>query len=166
MLVLLGLVPAATAGDIVHVAISHEWSERFTRDAASLGPSLKGDVGYGFGIGLGKLIPEVGVGYAYETGVLVPRAGARAILGWLITPGVYAHLNSGIGGPFENPVLGFDGGITLDLSLPYVRLGGFAGVQVFGGPTGPTIPDQNWTAGFEIALSIPMKDDDGLSVAP
>lgn len=152
--------PDAQARDIVHVAVSHEWSERFTRDAGSLGPSLKADVGFGKGIGIGKIIPEVGVGYAYQSGILVPRAGARAILGWVVTPGMYTHVNAGIGGPFASPVLGFDAGLTLDLSLPFVRVGGFGGVQVFGGPSGPTIPDQNWVFGLEIALSIPVTKGD------
>lgn len=166
MLQLLFLLASdAHARDVAHVAVSHEWSERFTRDAGSLGPSLKADLGFGKGIGIGKLIPEAGVGYAYESGVVVPRAGVRAILGWVVTPGLYSHVIAGLGGPFQDPLLGFDGGLTLDLSLPYVRVGGFGGIQVFGGPSGTSIPDQNWTFGVELALSIPVgkrttKEDD------
>lgn len=155
------LTPSAQARDVVHVTAGYAFTERFTRDAGQLGPMLQLDVGYGKGIGIGKIIPEVGLGLAHDTGVLVPRVGARAILGWLITPGVYAHGNVALGGPF-GAAPGFDSGITLDLSLPYVRVGAFGGIQVFGGESGPDIPDQNLVGGFEVVLSLPVGRDDGV----
>lgn len=153
----LALLPSASAKDIVHVAVAHEWSERFTRDAGQMGPSVRLDVGYGKGIGIGKLIPEVGLAVAYDREMLVPRAGIRAILGWVVTPGAYAHVNTTVGGPFRSGTLGFDAGLTLDVSLPFVRFGGFGGLQVFGGEPGPDIPDQNWVGGLEVALSLPTR---------
>ena len=155
---LMALSSSAHAGDVIHVAAGHAWTQRFTRDAAQLGPVLQLDVGYGKGIGIGKIIPEAGLGLAYGSGALIPRVGARAILGWLVTPGVYAHANVALGGPF-GAAPGFDGGITLDLSLPFVRVGGFAGVQVFGGASGPDIPDQNFVGGIELVLSLPTTKD-------
>ena len=111
-MLLLALLPSASARDVVHIALAHEWSERYTRDAGQMGPSIRADLGYGFGIGIGKLIPEVGTSIAYESGVVIPRAGVRAILGWLVTPGVYAHGNLALGGPFASPAPGFDAGST------------------------------------------------------
>ncbi|MCA9566278.1 MAG: hypothetical protein KC656_00470 [Myxococcales bacterium] len=164
-MLLLALLPSASARDVVHIALAHEWSERYTRDAGQMGPSIRADLGYGFGIGIGKLIPEVGTSIAYESGVVIPRAGVRAILGWLVTPGVYAHGNLALGGPFASPAPGFDAGLTVDLSLPFVRLGVFGGGQFFGGASGPTIPDQNVVFGMEACLSIPIGADDEAGVS-
>ena len=161
---LFALATLAQARDVLHVTASHEWSQRLSRDAGQMGPSLKLDVGFGKGIGIGKIIPEVGLAYAYERQVIVPRVGVRAILGWLITPGVYAHVNgawSGGGGPFPSPVLGFDSGASLHLQLPYIRISAFGGVQFFGGPSGADIPDRNVVGGLELVLALPVRRDEG-----
>jgi len=150
---------SAFAGTQLHLAASHEWAVPMESGTASLGPGIAAHAGPSFSLKLARIIPEIGASYHYQTGVLVPRAGGRLILGWLITPGVYAHANTAIGGVFAEPTFGFDAGASLHLSIPYLRVGGYGGIEVFGGQTGPTIPDQNFVGGIEIALAIPLKKE-------
>ncbi|MCB9673557.1 MAG: hypothetical protein H6737_00485 [Alphaproteobacteria bacterium] len=153
----------ALAGTHVHLAASHEWGVPMSAEGSPLGPGIAAHVGPSFSLKIARLIPEIGATYHYETGVIVPRAGGRLIIGWILTPGVYAHANAAIGEPFAAPTPGFDAGISLHLSIPFVRVGGYGGIEVFGGESGPGIPDQNFIGGLEIALSIPLKkkaDDD------
>ena len=152
------LTQAAHAKDVLHITTAHDWSQRLSRNAGEMGSTFKVDVGYGKGIGIGKLIPEVGIGLAYNRGVIIPRVGLRAVLGWVIQPGAYAHVNAALAGPF-GAATGFDTGVTLHLQLPYIRVGGFAGVQFFGGRTGPDIPDRNAAAGLELIFALPINRD-------
>jgi hypothetical protein len=125
-------------------------------EGGRLGPGVQASLGPSFSLKIARIIPEIGASYYYDSDVLVPRVGGRAILFWLLTPGIYAHANAAVGGPFAEPELGFDAGASLHLSIPYIRVGGYGGIQVFGGETGPGIPDQSFVGGLEIAVSIPL----------
>lgn len=150
--------PAAHASNFVHVGAAHEWAIPTEAAGPALGPGVAATLGYGVRLKIARLIPEVGAAYYYESGVFVPRAGARLILGFLITPGIYAHANAAIGGPFGDALpFGFDAGASLHMTIPYVRFGGYGGIQAFGGETGPDIPDVGFVGGLEIALVLPTK---------
>lgn len=162
---LLALVATAAARPTFNLGIGHEWALPVNAGDAALGPGIKGDLGVGIGLKVLRLIPEVGVAGYYEQGVIVPRVGGRLLVGWILTPGAYAHAAGAIGGPFAEPVLGFDSGLSLELAVPYVRVGATAGLQVFGGASGPEIPDQGWVGGLHVVLSLPLKRDDA-AVSP
>jgi hypothetical protein len=152
----------AHARSTFNLGVGHEWAVPVSAEGAALGPGLQGSVGYGIGLKVARLIPEIGVSGYYEQGVLVPRVGGRFLIGWILTPGVYAHAAAAIGGPFAEPAIGFDGGASLELAVPFVRVGAYGGMQVFGGPSGPGIPDQTFVGGLQIVLSIPLGKDDEL----
>ncbi|MEZ4321959.1 MAG: hypothetical protein R3F61_31095 [Myxococcota bacterium] len=161
-LLALGISSPALAGTQLHLGAAHEWGVPMSAEGGRLGPGVAASIGPSFGLKIARLIPEVGASYHYESGVLVPRAGGRLILGWIVTPGVYAHANCAVGGPFADPTLGFDAGVSAHLSIPFVRVGGYGGIEVFGGESGPGIPDQSFIGAVEIAVSIPLgkKSDD------
>lgn len=157
---------SAHARPTFNLGIGHEWAIPVTAEGAPLGPGIAGHVGLGIGLKIARLIPEVGIAGYYEQGVLVPRVGGRLLIGWIVTPGVYAHAAGAIGGPFAEPAIGFDGGASLELAVPYVRVGAYGGMQVFGGPSGPGIPDQTIVGGLHIVLSIPIGAEDDSVPAP
>ena len=168
-LLLPAIAPAHADRPHLHLAAGHEWGVPMSAEGGRLGPGVQAAIGPSFSLKIARIIPEVGASYHYESEVLVPRAGARAIIGWILTPGVYAHANAAVGGPFAEPQFGFDAGASLHLSIPYLRVGGYGGIEVFGGESGPDIPDQSFIGGLELHLAIPVgkkKDDDDADAAP
>ena len=155
------LTPTASAGDILRIGVGHEWAIGMTPEDTSIGNSLSANAGYGFALKIAKLIPEIGLSYAYQSNILIPRAGARLQIGWILTPGVYAHANMPIGGPFATGTLGFDAGVSLHVAIPFVQIGAVGGIQVFGGESGPGIPDKNFVGMLEIALALPVNRGGG-----
>lgn len=156
-MILLALLPSAVAGDSLRVVVAHEWGVRMVDSGSPMGPGVAGYVGYAFAARIARIVPEVGVGWAYNRNVIVPRVGGRLQIGWLLTPGIYAHGNMAVGDPFPAGTFGFDGGLSLDLALPYVHLGGFGGIQAFAGESGPDIPDLNFVGGVQVTLAIPTR---------
>lgn len=150
------IAPRAHASDFVHVGVAHEWTVATEPGGPSLGEGVAGSLGYGIRLKILRLVPEVGVAYYYTRDVWVPRVGARLLVGFVVTPGLYAHANAALGGPFGDALpVGFDAGGSLHLSVPFVRAGGYAGIQAFGGASGPDIPDVGFVVGVELALALP-----------
>ena len=156
---LIALVSSAQAGDSFRVGIAHEWGVRMTDDVAPMGPGLAGYVGYAIGLKILRFVPEVGIGWAYNRNVLIPRAGGRIQIGWILTPGIYAHGSMAVGDPFASGTFGFDGGLSFDIAVPYVQFGGFGGIQAFAGESGPNIPDLNFVGGVQVTLTVPTRRD-------
>lgn len=156
----IALLSTALAGDSLRLGFAHEWGVRATDTNAPMGPGAAVYVGYAFGAPLVKFVPEIGVLYAYGRDVWVPRAGLRVQIGFILLPGIFVHAASPIGSPFEAPTFGFDAGLSLDIELPYIKLGGFGGLQAFGGASGPDIPDVNFIGGLQLTIAIPTSKDD------
>lgn len=155
-MITIALASIAHGGSSFRLVAAHEWGVRMDDTSAPMGPGLAAYVGYAAAAKIARIVPEVGVAYAYNRGIWIPRVGARIQIGWLITPGLYAHASSPIGAPFETPTFGFDAGLSLDLALPYIHVGGFGGIQAFGGASGPDVPDLNFVGGLQLTLAIPV----------
>ena len=156
LLALALLASPADAGTKAVLGVHHEWTAPMADSGGTLGGGIGGDVGLGFNFKIARLIPEIGATYYYNSGVVTPRLGGRFLFGFIVMPGVYTHVNSAFGGPF-NGELGFDAGVSLDIAVPFVRFGGYGGLMFQGGEGGAGIPDQNFVAGIQIAFSIPLK---------
>lgn len=166
-MIMIALVSSAQAGSSFRLVAAHEWGVRMDDSTAPMGPGVAAYIGYAAAAKIARVVPEVGVGYAYNRQVWVPRIGGRIQIGWLLTPGIYAHASTAIGEPFATPTFGFDAGLSLDLALPYLHFGGFGGIQAFGGSSAPDVPDLNFVGGLQMTLAIPVgKKDDPLLPGP
>lgn len=133
MLVALILAPSAVAGPMIV-------AEAVTTPI-SLGDDPTAELGTGFGLRAGlpvdlillELVPEIGAtawGLDNDAPTVVLEAGGRFNIGKIVEPGVYGHILYRM----RNPIVGWDAGLSLDVTvLPVIDFGAQAGVMRFEG---------------------------------
>lgn len=150
------VAPAAMAGNGVIIGVESTYGIPMDDTTDRLGLGLGGTIGYQFDFIAVKLIPEIGATYFIGPELTVPRIGGRAVIGWIVSPGVYAHFATPIGPPFATGTPGADAGLTLELSIPRLRVGAHAGVLVFGDPLPdyPRGPDTSFMGGLQLQINL------------
>lgn len=134
MLTALIFANSASAGPMIMAeAVTSPMSIGGGNPTAQLGNGVGGRIGLPVDLLLVELVPEVGAtlwGIGGDKSTLVLEAGGRFNVGKIVEPGVYGHALYRL----DNPTLGWDAGLSLDVTLiPFIDFGVQTGVMRFEG---------------------------------